>query len=134
MGSTASAVGRLNSIIARIRELGESLPEFAKDGARALEEELEGNIAAARGPDGKAWVLKDDGGRPLRNAAKALRVVAMGSRIVVTLTGPEANHSIGKTRGNIARPIVPTRKLSDPASAALERVFNERFARIMGGG
>ena len=134
MASSASAVARLNDVIARVRALGEATPEFARDGAEALREELTGNIAAARGPDGKPWAVTQAGGRALKNAAKALRVVAEGTRIVATLSGPEANQSIGKTRGAVARPILPTRKLSAPAAAALERVFTKRFRTIMGSG
>jgi hypothetical protein len=133
MASAAAAVARLNDIIGRIRELGEATPEFAKDGAAALQDVLEQNIALGRGPDGEKWQLTADGQQPLMGARRGLRVRAVGTRIVATLSGYHANHHLGKTRGNIARPILPSRKLSAPAAKALERVFAERFRKIMGG-
>jgi hypothetical protein len=132
MASAAAAVAKLNEAIAAIRAAGD--PEaYAPDVAEALREELAAQIAAGKGPDGQPWKPTEKGERPLQHAASALRVVAVGARVIASIGGRYYYHSIGKTRGNIARPILPTRKLSDAATRAVKAAAAKRFRELMGG-
>jgi hypothetical protein len=132
LASAAAAVAKLNAAIAAIRVAGD--PEsYAPAVADALREELEAQIARGEGPDGTPWVRREDGGRPLRNAGAALRVVAVGARVVASIGGRYYYHHIGKTRGNVARPILPSRRLNDAAVKAVKRAAERRFRELMGG-
>jgi hypothetical protein len=138
MSSAARAVAQLNAAIKAIRGAGD--PEsYAPDVAEALREELEAQFARGEGPDGEKWKPIEEsstrvaGGPPLRNAAKALRVVAIGPRVVASIGGRYYYHHIGKTRGNVARPLLPSRKLSAPAERAVRKAMIRRFGELMKG-
>jgi hypothetical protein len=132
-GSTRDAVAKLNAAIAAIRSAGDP-EEYAPAIAEALREELEAQIAAGTGPDGEAWKATEEGNKPLKGAAKALRVVAIGPRIVASIGGRYYYHHIGQTRGNVARPILPSRRLNDAAVRAVKAAAAKRFQQLAGGG
>jgi hypothetical protein len=123
----------LERMIAKVRALGTIAEDTAPKVAIALVEVLSENIAAARGPGGRAWQLKQDGGAPLRNAARALSAAAEGTVALVRLTGPEVLHHLGAAKGRIRRQILPGRKLDAPAVEAIRRVVDKRFAEIKAG-
>jgi len=123
----------IQSLIARLRTLGESPEEIAADIAPALREELEGNIAASRGPDGTAWKPTQAGNPPLAGAAKGLDVAAKGETVTATLSGVEAGHHYGRVRGGVARPILPGSKLPPQIVDLVTGVATKRFRLIMGG-
>lgn len=129
----SDAVAKLNAAIARLRRLADPT-EFAPEVATALREELQDQIARGVGPDGKPWQPTAAGKLPLRGAASALRVVAVGSRIVASIGGKYAYHHRGQTRGNVARPILPSRALSAPMKNAIKAALAKRFGKIMSGG
>lgn len=138
MASAAAAVAQLNAAIAAIRATGD--PEaYAPVVADALRTELVAQLDAGKGPDGQKWKPIEEsatrvrGGQPLRGAAQALRVVAIGARVVASIGGQYYYHSIGKTRGNVARPILPTRKLNDAAIRAVKAAAVKRFRELAGG-
>lgn len=129
----ASAVAQLNKQIARLRKYAVSAHEFAPDAAAELEKQILANADAQQGPDGKAWPATKSGDAPLRNVREHLRVVADGSRVVARLTGHYVNQSTGWTRGNVARPIMPTRKMSQPMTKAIQVALKKRLLLIMKG-
>jgi hypothetical protein len=101
--------------------------------AKATEAHMQEQIAAGQGPDGKAWQLTAEGKRPLRNAGAAVTVRAIGTVILVRLTGPEVKHHRGIARGRIRRQVIPTRKDFGPIARAIRTVLGERFRAHMGG-
>lgn len=130
----ASAVAQLNKQIARLRKLAVGAKEFAPVVAVELEKQILANVANQVGPDGKPWPATKDHSAPLQGVAAHLRVVADGSRVVARLTGHYVNQSTGWTRGNVARPILPSRKMSQPMTKAIQVALGKRFRAIMSEG
>lgn len=117
----------LDEQIRRLRSLKAVGAEVAPKVAEALRTELESQIAEGVGPGGKPWKLTKAGKVPLRNAAAALSVKAVGSAVIARLTGPTALHHLGAAAGHIRRAILPTRKLPDRAVAAIKKVILQHF-------
>jgi hypothetical protein len=124
----------MQDMIAKLRELGQSAETIAADIAPELRDELEGNIAAAQSPDGVSWKPTLEGKAPLRNAAAALGVAAIGKKVIAALRGIEARHHYGTVTGKIARPILPGADLPPQIVELVMRVAKKRFNMIMGGG
>lgn len=124
----------LNKQIARLRKFGVAGVELAPAAAEELEKQLLANAAAQIGPDGTPWPATKDHSAPLRNVGSHLSVVAVGSRVVARLTGWYVNQSTGWTRGNVARPIMPSRKMSAPMAKAIQIALGKRFRKIMAAG
>jgi hypothetical protein len=124
----------MQSMIAKLRKLGQSAATIAADIAPALREELEANIAAARSPDGTPWKPTQAGTAPLRGAASALGVAAVGTKVLAAVRGIEARHHYGTVKGKIARPLLPTAELPAQLVELVTRVAQKRFRMIMGGG
>jgi hypothetical protein len=119
--------------IERIRALGD-LPELvAPDVARELELQIDANIAAGRAPSGTPWKLTAKGKVPLRRAAAAVTVRALGPVVIARVTGPEAKHHLGKAAGRIRRQILPGRN-SRTTLAALKAVVQRRMREAVTGG
>lgn len=134
MRDNGAAFAALDAAIRGARKLGNIAKDVAPAVARELRTELLANIAAQRGPDGKAWP-PGAGGKPvLQGAGKALDVRAVGTVVVAALTGPEALHHMGAARGGIARPILPTTRIPAPVTAAIARVVAQHAARTLQGG
>lgn len=123
----------MQSLIGKLRELGQSAEEIASDIVPELRSELEGYISAARAPDGTPWKPTQAGTPPLKGAAKALGVAAVGTKVIVVLSGIEARHHYGTVRGGIARPILPGSELPEEIVDLVTRVAQNRFQIIMGG-
>lgn len=129
----ADGTAALNAHIARLRALPKLAREAAPDVAHELESELRKQIAAGEGPDGAKWEpRKDDGGKPLVGAAKALRIAAVGTTVIARLVGPEARHNSGRARGGVKRQILPSKQLPRPLVLAIKRVLTDRFRETMG--
>lgn len=133
MASNAAAFTALDEQIRRLRSVSGLAQDAAPHVAAALKEEIDAQIARGEGPDGKPWKPTADGKRPLQNAAAATTVVAVGSVVVARVTGHDAFHHRGQTRGNVVRQILPSGKLTQPFTRAIKRVLDERYAAIMGG-
>lgn len=119
--------------VARLRALAKLVPTAAPGVAVAVRDVVAGNIARGVGPDGVAWEPTEEGKRPLRRAAKALEVRAVGTVVVATLTGPEARHHLGAVRGGVRREILPTGgSIPSPMVDEIERVLDKQFRAIMG--
>jgi len=124
----------LDRMIECLRTLGPALTtEAAPAVAKAVERELDAQISRAVGPDGRPWKATQDGRTPLRNAAKALSVRAIGDVVVATLEGAEARHHLGAVKGGVKRQILPTGKIPDPVTRAIKTVLTTAFQRKTGG-
>ena len=128
-----SGLDQLDAMIATIRKLPELGKQAAPDVALAVENELHRSIAAGTTPDGKAWQLTKDGARPLKDAAKALAVVPVGTTIFVRLTGPEARHHLGRGRGGVTREVIPTKEIPARMATAIRGVLVRHFEQVTSG-
>jgi hypothetical protein len=133
VANNAAAFAALDAQIRRLRSVEGLAEDAAPHVAKALKEELDAQIARGQGPDGKPWPLTVDGKKPLQNAAAATTVVAVGSAIVARVTGHDAFHHRGQTRGNVVRQILPSGKLTQPFTRAIKRVLDERYTALMAG-
>jgi hypothetical protein len=132
VANNAAAFAALDEQIRRLRAVQGLAKDAAPEVADELKKELDAQIDRGQGPDGKPWAKRDDGRRPLRNAAGAVTVKAVGTVIVARVTGHHAYHHRGQTRGNVARPIIPTNRLTEPFTRAIKKVLDRRFAETMG--
>lgn len=129
----ADGLAALDEHIARIQQLPGMVERMAPAVGKALEGELRQQIARGVGPDGKPWAPTKEGKVPLQKAAKALRVRAVGTTVLAVLEGPEALHHMGRARGGVRRPILPTTTIPDPVVKAIGEVATAEFNKTMGG-
>lgn len=123
---------KLEAMIAKIRSLPQLAKEAAPEVARALRGDLEEQINKGTDPEGKPWKLTQEGEKPLKNAAKALRVTHLGSRVIFALEGVEARHSLGRVKGGERRQILPE-TLPASWSETIQEVVSDAFDRHMRG-
>lgn len=123
----------LDAFAARLRSLPELAREAAPEVGEAVRDEIGRQIAAGTDPDGKAWEPRADGGQPLETAGKALAIATVGPRIIVRLRGHVARHHLGRSRGGVERPILPS-KITPTLGRAITKVLARKFAERMGGG
>lgn len=122
----------LDEQIAKLENLDSFVRDAAPEVADVISDELNSQIAAGKSPDGQMWKLrKDDGGKPLRNAAQALTVVPVRMRIFCRLKGPEARHSRGIALGGTVRQVLPT-ILPLAWATKIKFVMVNRFKKVMG--
>lgn len=125
---------KLDAWISRLKTLPRELTEkAAPEVAEVLRDEITKTIAAGTGPDGKAWQATKEGKVPLRNAAGALYVGAVGTKVIARLVGPEARHHLGRAKGGIERPILPSKDVPAPVVTAINTVLGERFHDVIEG-
>lgn len=122
-----AAADELNQMIAQLRKLPELvesvLPEVAVECKTVIAE----NIAAQRGPDGTPWQPGARGQPVLQNAAAAITAQAIGNVVLITVSGVEAKHHLGRVRGRIKRPIIPSGRLPQPMAEAIARVVKRKL-------
>lgn len=118
----AGDLDALDEVIAKLRELETVASDVAPEVAREAKRLVGENIAAGRGPDGTAWEPRKDGEKPLQNAAQAVTATASGSRVVLTVSGPEARHHQGRAKGGVVREILPRKKVPGLWIEAIRRV------------
>lgn len=127
----AEGLYAIDEQIARLRAVAEMTRAAAPGCAEALEEYLTRQIAAGHAPDGSTWApRKDDGGKPLQGAAKALVVVPVGTHILARIKGPEARHHKGFVKGGTVRQILPTTEIPSALWRTLDAVIKETFVRL----
>lgn len=107
-----SVIDALDGMAERLREIPGAGQAIAEVAAPLLLAENQRTANAGQDSHGEPWEPTKAGGRPLRNAAAAIRVVAQGPRIAISLVGIEVAHHIGWARGyrggtEIRRPIIP---------------------------
>jgi hypothetical protein len=106
--------GMIKSLQAMEGMAEKCMPEMAV----AIQQELHRTIAAGTTPYGEPWQKTQadpdrgvaGGETPLRHAAKAVTVNAVGKSIYILVDGPEAKHHLGSARGKIKRRIIPSKK------------------------
>jgi hypothetical protein len=102
-------MAELDAMIAKIQSMSQLAKRAAPDAAEAVREGILETIQAGTDPEGKAWApRKADGGRPLAGAAGAVKAGAVGTSILVRISGPEARHHLGRGRGGTVRGVIPT--------------------------
>jgi hypothetical protein len=129
----ADGFAALQAYIARVRSLEHFAREAAPACAEELKDELDAQIARGEDPNGAKWPLrKDTGERTLKDAAKALAVVAVGRTVFFRLRGPEARHHKGFARGGVIRRVLPVAGLPRGYALAIKRGLERRFEQTMG--
>lgn len=119
----------LASIAKKLRKLGDAVDDIADDSATFINKRMVKDIVASKSPTGEKWIPTKKGQKPLKNAASALKVSAIGSTIVIRVTGPEALHSRGNARGGIVRKIVPEEP-TDGMLDDIEKAFDNAIKDI----
>ncbi|WP_437671521.1 hypothetical protein [Sorangium sp. So ce131] len=123
----------LERMIASCRELAR-LPELAAPiAARNVDAELRASASAGRAPNGTAWKpRKSDGGKPLANAAGAIAVKAIGTVVLIVLTGHHVFHHFG-AGGKPKRQIIPQGSIPPKLGNAIRLGFVAPFRDIVKG-
>lgn len=121
----------LDAQIRKIRKLPNLGRTAAPRVAEVVAEELNRQIRAGVGPDGKPWKLREDGGQALATAGKSLAVVAIGPTVFASLRGHVARHHRGRARGGVERPILPSDKIPPRMADAIGRELAAAFAEVM---
>lgn len=129
----ADGTAVLQSMIAKLRKLGDMPEETAADLAPELKRELVSNIQSGVEPDGTPWKPTQEGHIPLQGAAANLGVAAIGPKVIVALRGIHASHHYGHVRGGIARPMLPSSELPQKIVDLVTRVAERRFNIIVRG-
>ena len=124
----------LDEMIAHARGMVTLPLELARAIAPELDAALKRQIAASKGPDGKAWDKRQDGGHALVNAGSYLqvRVVDMGdgrAAVRVVLPKPIALHDLGIARGGVKRQILPEGDLQGHLAAAVKQAAEDYLRR-----
>ncbi len=130
----ADGFAMLQQHIERLRSLPKLVEESAPAVAVAIERELGAQIARAETPAGEPWKPTASGSAPLRGAARALRVGAIGSTIIIRITGHHALHHMGIAKGRVKREIIPSKDLPAPMAKAIGDVLRDAFDNHMKSG
>ena len=126
----------LQDMIARCSALEGFAAEVAAEAAPLVEEAARRTARAGTDPEGRPWApRKKDGGRALANAADHVTAVAVGPRVDIVLTGPEAIHQRGAGKTLPARRVIPDGSAGVPAAIteACATAARTVFQRRMGG-
>jgi hypothetical protein len=122
----------LAAMIRKLRAVPGIAERAAPDVADAVRADLERTIAAGTSATGEPWApRKEDGGRPLAGASKALAVVAVGTRVYARIAGHIGRHHLGRARGGVYRRILPTKGMPPRMSLAVRRALAEHFRRTI---
>jgi len=127
MATISAGNAQIDRMITQIRGLKRLVVESAPDVAKMMERTLAANIKKAIDPYGKPWKPTLSGDPPLDGAMKAIRVRAIETVVVVTLTGIEILHHFGRARGGIQRMIIPIRKIPDAMNRGIIDALTRRF-------
>lgn len=130
----ADGAAKLDAQIKKLRELGGMVDRAAPAIAKAVEGELRANVAAGVGPDGEPLTRTKDGRQPLERAGRAITVRALGTVILAKVSGHHALHHLGRARGGVRRPLIPTAKIPDPVTKAITKTLTAEFRKTMGAG
>lgn len=110
----------IDDMIRRLRAIGRMAKDGATDAAREFEAELKRSLAAGVAPGGAAWQATKAGGRPLKRAAAAVTVTAVGSVVLARLTGHHVWHHFGTAKVP-QRQQLPTGALPGSLGDAIKR-------------
>ena len=136
MADNEAAMYELDAQIARLQAVA-NLPRLAAPACAAeLRVVMERQVNAGVNPQGEEWApRKKDGAQPMQNAAQALTVVPIGSKVFARLKGVEVLHHRGLAKGGVKRVVIPTREvpMSEPMVRAILSGLEETFDLTMGG-
>lgn len=123
----------ISDFIDRIKSLKLMPQRVAQRAAPLVEQALKKNAAAGLDPFGRAWKLKKDGGKALKNVAAKISATANKTSVVVTLTGPDVFHHRG-TKKDPRRQVLPSsNEVPDVVAAALEEAARIEFTASVAG-
>lgn len=111
---------QLASMIRRVDMLGGMAERVAPRVGEALRREVDAAVAGQRSPGGSPWAPSKTGGRVLERAAAKAQVSVDGSRVAVSLDGPEALHNDGRARGGVRRQILPSQVPSSVSTIVVD--------------
>ena len=118
----------LQGMIATLKRIPGLAKQHAPEIADVVGDELRKTADAGTTPFGQPWQVKKDGGRPMENAADAVKCAAVGSTILAVVKGPEARHHKGTARGGIPRQLLPvSNRIPKQIDAAVREVLNDAF-------
>ena len=131
----ATDVTGLQALVRSVRSFA-SEARSAPEVAAAVEASLRASAGAGTSPDGEAWAPgKESGGRVMAHAADAITVKAVGSVVLVTLTGHDVYHHYGagrgKQNGKPMRPIIPTAGLPTTLGNAIRNGITDGWNRTV---
>ncbi len=126
----------LDAMIAKLKALGNGervAEKVAQVAAPLIDKQVKSTAAAGQTPDGKAWQVKKDGGKPLVHATDHIETSAHGPLILQTLTGPDVFHHKG-LGGRPKRQVIPSshdvpQSVWKAVHEACERVWREILGR-----
>jgi hypothetical protein len=125
---------QLDAIKERVRALAGLADATAAEAAPLVQAAARRTAAAGTTPDGRAWVAKKDGGRPLAGAANAIAASAAGPTIAITLEGVEVYHHHGVGKTTPERQIIP--KPGDPIPVGIAEAIGKgavlAFSKLAG--
>lgn len=124
----ADAIRQVDGMIRRVELLGGAVERIAPRVGEVLRREVDSAVSGQRSPSGSPWAPSKEGGRVLERAAQKAVVTVDGSRVSVSLDGPEAMHNDGRARGGVRRQILPSR-----TPAAVGDVVVDEWRRTMEG-
>lgn len=127
MAGNASGFAQLDAMIASLRSMKTLARDAAPELAKRVKAALDANIDAGKSPTGETWAPKKDGGRPLVNASKAVTVTALGTVILIRLSGVEVFHHYGA--GVPRRTIIPYGSMPFLLGNAIRLGFVEPFRK-----
>ena len=125
----ADGLRQLDGMIRRVDLLAGMAERVAPRVGEALRREADAAVAAQRSPAGSPWAPSKSGGRVLERAAQKAQVSVDGSRVSISLDGPEALHNSGRARGGVRRQVIPS-----AVPASVSGLVVEEWRRTMGGG
>src|SRR3954468_17356324 len=124
-----SADQDLQNMVKALQELGDLENDAAPNCAEEIKRVLVDNDKSHVDPYGKPWPVRREDGQPaLDGAEQALRVAAVGNRIIMRLKGPFARHHLGKGANKTQRKQIPDQpKLPDNINKAITDVLIRHF-------
>lgn len=125
MADNAAAFAALQRKVQQLRDVPNLARKAAPEVAERVAKIIRRNIDVGVGPDGKSWQRTAEGDRPLKNAAQAVTVAAIGTLVQVRLSGHHVYHHYGKTRGAVKRPVIPWKLEPGPLTEAIEDTLRE---------
>jgi hypothetical protein len=132
--ATITGTEQLQALIERVRNLPEFVNECLPEAARQVKKELDQTVSSGADPWGAQWAPKKQGhGTPLAHASGNVFVGAIGTRILIRLTGIETKHHRGWAKGGTERKVIPTpdRELPVPITDAIFKVITDSFTAYM---
>lgn len=131
--SNATAFAKLQAAIDTMAAIGRLPEDVAAAAVAPLRKELLANIAAQKGPDGKAWAPSVSGAPVLVNAGKSLTVGSTGPTLWARLDGVEARHHLGAVKGGIRRRILPRRDSMKGVAKIMHRIAKQKWEAATNG-